>query len=286
MKNNFYLPVLFFATISLLSCNPECNLVSGLSIVPSFARANDQVIVTANPPSSLFDKKIFFDGKEMNAEPVSGRGMIVTVPNSSSGIIEVRISDPDCSQTTSFEVVENRFFINNPQFVFPSPPEIIFPITPNIPFPPSIDNAWLSPNDPDYCLWFVMEKDTINGEVIIKNAIDESRSMEQSTCFREDTTLYYNINQISGIIDRDKNIVNFWIDRRHKGLGIEEFEGQFIDINETGYTEWETKDADCIAEFAEEKKKRCHMIWVTSKATGRSLIIYQQAVKAEDIPCD
>ena len=131
-----------------------------------------------------------------------------------------------------------------------------------------------------------MEKDTVNGEVIIKNTIDESQSMEQSTCFGEDTSLYYNVNMISGIIDKEKNIVNFWIDRRHKGLGIEEFEGQFIDINETNYTEWETKGADCIAGLPEGNKRRCHMMWVTSKQSGRSLIVYQQAVLEDDILCN
>ena len=126
-------------------------------------------------------------------------------------------------------------------------------------FPPSVANAWLSPQNTDYCVWLQFAKKTVfgsnpieyvldgNGNKIETNTIDPSQSAELSVkellCNSTANTLYHN-NPVSGVVDRDNNFVHFWIDRTSKGLGVEEFIGEFIDINDTPYAEPAVPDCD------------------------------------------
>ena len=71
--------------------------------------------------------------------------------------VNLRIQDIDCADfvSSSLNVQPESFFIGNPDYIPPAPPLIIIPI-PNPPLPPSINNAWISPNNTDYCIWFVV----------------------------------------------------------------------------------------------------------------------------------
>ena len=60
------------------------------------------------------------------------------------------------------------------------------------------------------------------------------------------------------------NKIQFWIDRTSKSLGIEEFEGQFIDINRHPTIMKDTPDCGTWG------KTKLHMMMVTSKQTKRT----------------
>ena len=66
------------------------------------------------------------------------------------------------------------------------------------------------------------------------------------------------------------NRIQFWVDRTSKKLGIEEFEGKFIDINGTPYNSDDTPDCGTWG------KTKLHMMMVTSRQTKRTLLLYQQ----------
>ncbi|MEL6276169.1 MAG: hypothetical protein AAFU03_13800, partial [Bacteroidota bacterium] len=119
------------------------------------------------------------------------------VPENTAEATEVRIEDGDCVDFANFgfTVVDEAFFVNNPQFVSPFPPNIVIPTIPPS-FPPVLDQAWISPQNPDYCLWFVMVKDSIlaggpfadcvvdTGEnpYTVSTTLDPFCSKELSTC--------------------------------------------------------------------------------------------------------
>ncbi len=74
MKSKLYFPVLFSVLFAFSSCNPECQLVAGLQVTPLAVRAGDEIIVTATPPSSLFDKNVSLNGRSVVASPMN-RGL-------------------------------------------------------------------------------------------------------------------------------------------------------------------------------------------------------------------
>jgi len=261
-----------------VACNPECDSITGLTIEGSpITASGHEILLKAQPLSSLEGRDVFFNSILADTRFEPEAGLIVEIPEDVSGRVEMRIEDADCVDFLSLtlDVKDENFFINNPQFISPAPPQIIIPTTPP-PFPPSVAEAWLSPQNLDYCIWFAFIEDTImkNGmdTIVETSAINPKESAEFSTC--RDSNLIYHSNPMYGFVDKAANIVHFWIDRRNTvegNLGIEEFEGSFIAVEDTPYTEFEMPP--CGAGWVES---RDHMMLVTSKQTGRKLLLYQQ----------
>lgn len=294
MARHLLLSALILTTV-LFSCNPDCDSVSGLRVAFSPMLISDanpsgmkgqQILITADPPGSLEGRRIFFNNdRAEEVEFVPDKGLVVRVPEDvSEGAIELRVEDPDCVDFVSlnFNVVADKFFENNPNYVYPPVPEIVIPtIQPS--FPPSIENAWLSVNNLDYCLWFKFAEVEISpGDTICSTSLDPSQSREQ--CFADclDGNTLYKDNPVSGVIDPDNNFVHLIIDRTIWGGGYEEFIGEFIDPEDTGkYLDWEGGNTEPISETGldiADNKSREHMILLTSLQSGRSLLIYQQGL--------
>jgi hypothetical protein len=259
------------------------------------------MLISAQPPDLLKDRKVFFNDNEADeVEYIEGHGLRVKIPeNLPAGQVDLKIEDPDCADfiTVDFRVEENNFFLNNPEFVFPPLPEIIIPTLPPASFPVSIENAWLSVNDLDYCMWFKFVKDyeIVNGDTLgftCSNIIDSENSVEQ--CFGpcsgrcsgvSDTECLYSGNPISGIIDPGSNYIKITVDRTRWGGGYEEFTGQFINPSETGlYQAWEAGTEPTSVDGLPINKTRDHMILLTSLRNGRKLLIYQQGINPAKVP--
>jgi hypothetical protein len=260
-----------------MSCNPTCQPLVGLQVVPAIGMAGEEVVIKASPLESLLDQQLSIS---FNSKPVTKQkfypnvGLVVTIPDGVTGNTDLSIANPDCQETLNFNAVTSGFFEKNKGFIPPGVPQIFIPITPLPPFPPSLENAWLHPLNTDYCIWFKFLKDP-KGKCT--NALDPTQSFEQSTCNGANTALLYNKNPIFGTLDKDKNIVHFWIDRTKSpagNLGTEEFIGSFINVNDTPYKTWSQLECTPAVGW---KKERNHMILATSQTTQRQLVIYQQA---------
>ncbi len=277
------IPFFFLLVIGMsYHCNPDCDSLPGLSISTIENPAGFEVLIRANPPSALQGRKVFFD--EVAAERsrfIDNVGLAVTVPGGlNPGKVEMRIEDPDCQDFVAldFNVTGADFFLNNPDYVFPPLPEIIIPTLP-ADFPPSIENAWLSPQNLDYCLWF---KFVPNPDGHCTLTLDPLTSFEQSTC--QTAGVLYEQNQMSGFMD-SRGILHLSIERADGSL--EEFEGQLINPNDAPeqYRAWESAGADCISGLPPEYRARSHMMLLTSQSTGRQLLVYQQAIPGVPFDC-
>lgn len=262
--------MIFLFALILASCNPECEPVFGLDVNPKFASPGSQVVISAQPVSALsrgFD--VSFNNQKVSSTYIDNIGLMVTVPPNTPERASLQITDSDCEQTLDFNVRESEWFTDNPDYIFPSPPELILPSIPPA-FPPALSNAWFSPQNLDYCIWFKMDCYTLNGECIESKTINPIASAELAAC---DTSRLYHNNPVFGILDKENNIVHYWVDRSNvKGmdLGIEEFVGQFIDIELSGYDDLSVPP--CNSGWIADKSS---MMLVTSQKTGKQLLMYR-----------
>lgn len=284
---------LAFASLLLalcqMGCNPDCTSISGLRLSSGFNPAGYEILITANPPDVLRNRRVLFrDDPVDSVRFVEGQGLIVKIPeNLAVGAVDLKIEDPDCADyvTLDFEVVDPDFFVNNlGDYAFPPLPEIIIPNLPVTDFPPSIENAWLSVNELDYCMWFkfVREVDA-NGDTVCTYKIDPVNSFEQcfGPCkgFTNDADCPYDDNPMFGIIDPVHNYISVTVDRTRTNNGYEEFTGQFIDPAETGqYQTWEAGTEPTSVPGLPINTTRDHMMLLTSQKTGRKVLIYQQGL--------
>lgn len=283
MNNRTFTAFSFFSLLCLFSCNPDCDSLVGLRLSSTLNPSGHQVMISADPPSALEGRRIYFNDTEADAVFVEENGLIVTVPEGLPNDVELRIEDPDCVDFIAFDfsVVDESFFEGNPNYVFPPTPEIIIP---NLPadFPPSIENAWLHPINVDYCFWFKFLPDTLGN---CTKFIDPLNSFEQSTC--GNTDVLYAANPLSGRVEADGSVF-VTVNRPD---GAEEFTGRLInpeDVPES-YQKWEELDCgsgSVSANWDSELKNRDFMMLLISKVTGRQLLIYQQGVPGAPIDCN
>ncbi|MBK6392175.1 MAG: hypothetical protein KA109_18455 [Saprospiraceae bacterium] len=268
---------LLLVVLLQFSCNPSCEPLVGLEVMPATGVSGTEVLLRATPLESLIDQdlEIRFGSKPVIEKRFHPQlGLVITIPEGVSGNTDLVVSTPDCQERLNFNAVTEAFFETNKSFIPPAVPQLFIPIAPLPPFPPSLENAWLHPIKTDYCIWFKFLKDPAGK---CTTSIDPTQSFEQSTCNGSNTALLYNKNPIFGVLDPAKNLVHFWIDRSKSpggNLGTEEFIGSFININDTPYKTWEL--IACTPAIG-WKRQRNHMIVATSQTTHRQLIIYQQA---------
>src|SRR5690606_4358539 len=121
MKNKiiFTCAPIFF--VDLLSCNPDCDSLTGDNLSSTLNSRGYEVLISADPPSALQGRRIFFNDTEVESTFIDGNGLMVKVPDGLAGGVELRIEDPDCVDFLSFDytVVGETFFQDNPNYVFP-----------------------------------------------------------------------------------------------------------------------------------------------------------------------
>lgn len=279
MKNLFSLIVFILFTAGFIACNPDCSSSGSLTLSSDFNPAGYEVLLKAVPLSNLKNKKVFFGKTQAEARFVDSVGLIFKVPQGSIGKTSIKIEDGDCAEYLDFDVKSADFFKKNPNFIFPVVPEIIIPTLPSS-FPPSINNAWLNPDNTDYCIWFTIKKDSTknpNGTYKIFDTVnlDEKNSFEQCTkcCADIDANPLYKKNTMYGIYDTINRNVHFWIKRPN---GTEEFDGRFIDTARIINPRYSAQKYDIKCAANNLVKDKPHMILMTSRQTGRQTLIFQK----------
>ncbi len=276
------LSVLF--TFYFFSCTPDCEPVAFFSVDGNGFQHQQEILIRANPTSVLEGKNIIFSSRSRSAsvtvEATETRfvpkvGLLLRVPPGVNGEdVELLLDDPDCGPVSlgkSLTIGDESFFLNNVNFIPPPSSLFIIPVSAPI-LPPLVRNAWLHPEITDYCLWFrfVLDSDDMETETLCP-----ATSRELSLNCDGSPDLYHD-NAVYGIIDKENNYINFWIDRTSKNAGIEEFEGQFINVDDTPF------GGDVIPPCGPPwVGGRNHMMLVVSKQTGRQLILYQQLTEAD-----
>lgn len=237
-------------------------------------------------------------------------GRIVKIPPSVTGDYQLFYEDQDCGGFIPFSTLNVReasYYDNNPNFVTPFPPQIIIPIIQPSP-PPAIINAWFSVVQQEYCIWFGPERDTLKdneGNIVFGNdgelQFSEKNTLipgDLSTFIPDDTSTFpsednpqsfelsalgcgeeasvddlFHGNPVSGIVNSDQNIIRIQIDRSLKGLGIEEYDGEFVDAGDIPVQY--ISNSPCRSTDGDETKTRFMLL--TSRTTGHQLLLFRGA---------
>ncbi|MEM6380167.1 MAG: hypothetical protein AAF705_18380 [Bacteroidota bacterium] len=297
-KKIYYSLFAFMSFLVIQSCNPDCDALqtSNLSVPPGPYEEGTELAIQADPPSTLEGRKFFISARNQSGtsstleltsrfESVLGAS-VVSIPEVTDSDIQFLVEDPDCGNLVpignSSQVVQSTFFLDNPFFVAPAPPLIIIPSPPVAP-PPAVVNAWFSPNNRDYCIWFnptIVEENGIEVELPTllpagsRNGIGPARgSVELAVgCGGTANTdrLYHN-NPVSGIVDKENNIIRISIDRTSKNLGIEEFVGQFINPENLP----PGTDFNLGGVCNSDGTSKPNIMFLTSLQTGRQMILFR-----------
>lgn len=288
--------------LSLLTgCNPDCESIQTSNIVvpPGPFEQGSELVIASNPSNLLEGRSFSISVQNANQSEVisldtrferSLGAAVVQLPAQLSNNATILIDDPDCTNSliplgTESSVVDANFFIDNPFFITPAPPVIIIPAPPITP-PLKVINAWFSPNNRDYCIWFKPDEDQFGNEksnlIPAVSADDKSLAIGPPEGSAElavgcsatgpATDRFYHANPVSGIVDKENNFIRIRIDRTLKGLGIEEMEGQFIDPAQLIGTGYEIGGA-----CAPDGTSKPNIMLLTSLQTGRQLILWRGA---------
>lgn len=273
------------------ACNPTCDPVGSITISSDNNPAEYEILIRATPASSLLGKTISF-GNDIVSDSAKNfmpdKGMVIKIPKNVSGATKLKIQDLDCSDEVAFDFIVNskEFYLNNPNFVSPIMPQIIFPTLVNV-YPTSINKAWVSPVNTDYCFWFGVKLDTlwtdpVNNKYKIVFSLNKGpfneRSYEKTPCngLTNDPNKIYSLNPIYGYYDTTltPRKIFFTVDRTARGAGTEEYVAEFIDIKATNYNKPSFPHApNCTID--PPLAVGMSMLLVTSKKTGRQTLVFQ-----------
>ena len=285
------------------ACNPDCDsLTAGNIQVPQQPyESGSQLLISSTPTNLVQDREFHFRSRSSNSTVILNssynellNAAIVDLPAELSSAADLLINDPDCSGQlipigAPSDVVDASFFVDNPLFVSPVPPIIIIP-NPPVTVPANVVNAWFSPNNRDYCIWFnpviietLPDGTMVEGSALIPSDPDSltinlgpvNGSAELAAGCNGDVpraNRFYHNNPVSGIVDKEANIIRISIDRTSKGLGIEQYEGQFIAVD--GVPEEFRNDGICTPNTDVEP----FFMYLTSLTTGRQLILFRHPV--------
>ncbi len=289
-------------TITLLSCNPDCNTTSNGNISIDSSPAilegrENQILLRSIPANFLRGRKVFIDDPTPNAPPLQVEaqyepmleGLIVTIPEEVAMVStpNVYVDDPDCSSNVlvvdPLLVRSEEFFFTSDAFVAPPIPLVIIP-APAVTPPVAVTNAWVTPYDRAYCIWFVPHKDAQGNELTQLKVYDleagdhhpaseASGSREFVVCGTEPVRTIAHINPISGVVDKPANFIEITIDRTRKGAGTETFTGMFIEpVSVPDSDDWRNAGG-----CAPNTIRRVNFMLLTSKSTGQQILLVKAA---------
>ena len=291
------------------SCNPDCNSASTQNINIASGQAiqagrDNQVLLRSQPASFVKDREVFMD------DPIKGfpnrirltstftnelGGVIVDIPENVAMVSTpaLYVDDPDCSSdvilVNTLPIRTEEFFFFSDNFIVPPAPIIIIPGA-AVPPPINIENAWITPYERGYCIWFVPERDEDDNEASVlrpyKPGIDEMDVMmgkidligsrEFVVCGSKGVHNNADLNPVSGFVDRASGAIEITIDRTDKGLGEERFTGQFITPENipTG-AEWrngtDVANGDLCSTSTTDVKE--DFMLLTSQKTGQQVLM-------------
>ena len=312
----------------------ECASLAGVlaNVTPSVRKALTEIKVTTTPANFLAERQLFIQRGNQSIDvnnPIVSRyiadfgngigGRIAKIPSDASGNANILIEDEECGgfiPISSVRVADAAYISANPGlFVTPTPPTIIIS-PPNIAPPTNVVNTWFSPDNRDYCIWFLPELERVaepdglcfrEGSNLLPgndlnnlfaelgkgpSAFADPESVDfasigswelPASCPNPNGDIspdFYTGNPVSGIINQETGYVNFVIDRSGKkdasgnSLGLEHYEGNIIQTNTL--PEYAQNVSTMICE--DSGNKAGTIMLVTSKETGKQMILFRQAV--------
>ncbi|MDW3648075.1 MAG: hypothetical protein R8P61_13490 [Bacteroidia bacterium] len=303
MLRNLLLYISLFSILLLSSCNPKCDTSLGVAAQLSIteAVAGMEIMIRTQPADLLRNEIIYAlepnTGAEVRVQKrfVRDQGVIVKMPDNMTGDVELLVEDPDCGGLIPIANLGSRsadYFVDNPNFVTPILPEIVVPSLPNID-PIDITNAWISPQDRSYCLWFGdFQKHFLShpdGSPIDENPdtpeIDttffDSKFLDEKSfefaigaCTEnQDNSLFHN-NPVSGVVDFENNYIQIFIDRTgNPRVGaVEEYIGSFVDPTEVLNPAFMVGGA-CLEN--QSMNQRQNLMVLNSQLTGHQLMLFK-----------
>lgn len=294
---------IILSVITFLSCNPDCNTSSNGNISIDSAPAilagrENQILLRSIPANFLRGRSVFIDNPiagppallqvESEFQPMLD-GLVVTIPEDLAMIStpNIYVDDPDCSSNVlvvdPLLVRSEEFFYTSDAFVVPPIPLVIVP-APAVTPPVAVTNAWITPYDRAYCLWFVPFKDAQGNEMKQLKVYDleakdhhpgseASGSREFVVCGTEPVRTITHINPVSGVIDKEANFIEITIDRSHKGAGTETFTGMFVEpVSVPDSDEWRN-GGGCAPNMV----RRENFMLLTSTRTGQQILLIKAA---------
>lgn len=306
MMNKLKIPfILVIALLMLVACNPDCETYTNVAseVSPTFRLPGSEIMIKTNPVNFLENRDVFIQKRSsgeselerMSSFFVNNTGRVAQLPDEVTDTQTIFIEDDDCGgfiPLSSVNVRTEEWFASNLDFITPPPPTIVIPqitVTP----PVNVVNAWFSPNDPNYCIWFAPDVEReANGDwkldadgnpietsILIPGDLDllppdpvtgrSSFELSASCPDRPSKSDLYHVNPVSGIVDKANNIIQIQIDRTSKGLGIEEFSGEFIEPGDL------LEEYSIAAPCGSGKVQKQHFMILTSKKTGQQLLLFQ-----------
>jgi len=291
--------ITFCVVLALQACNPDCtNLsTSNISLPPGPYLANAEIAINSSPSSLIKEREFHLSIRKNNSTEImvldsrfeeALDAAVVLMPNEVNPTASILINDPDCTgslipvgEATSLQ--STSFFVDNPFFVTPAPPLIVIP-TPPPSIPGNIVNAWFSPNDRKYCIWFQPDYDDNGDELAsltrgyFEDPNDQSTragswELAAGCADLEGTGELFHLNQVTGIVDKTNNIINIRIDRTSKNLGFEDFEGFFVDP--TKMPAGSDYNIGGVCEGNGDAKPK--LMYLVSQTTKRQLLLWRNA---------
>lgn len=277
------------------ACTPDCStpLTSNIVLPPGPFQANTEIAITANPTSLIQEREFHLSVRKNNQIEISlldSRfekaldAAILMMPEEVHSSANILMSDPDCTGNlvpigASTSIQSKSFFVDNPFFITPAPPLIVIPSSPPS-IPGNIVNDWFSPNNRRYCIWFKPELDDNGNELntIKKGFFDADGNRKGSWelaagCDNiEGTGELNHLNPITGIVDKENNLISIRIDRTSKNLGFEDFEGFFVDPNQMPAGTDYNIGGICNAVNGRSMPK---LMYLVSQTTRRQLLLWR-----------
>lgn len=307
MLKPLLLSVLSIFLIFLSGCDPKCEDNPGIpaSLNVSEAVSGMEVLIRTDPAELFHQTRNVYatsDAGEpilLEKKPIAGMGVKVSLPKNETGNIQLLADDPDCTglvPLSNLPTFEESHFSNNPGFITPILPTLVFPSLPSAPII-DITNAWISPQNRSYCLWFgdfersylsepdgtatdgdtnTIEIDTIFVDTEEPKFLDE-RSVELAIgCSGSDPnqTLFHK-NPVSGVVDFKNNFINIFIDRTaDPRVGkIEEYVGYFVEPEDV------PNDLFLMGGACQsDNKRRGKLMVLTSQSNGHQMLLFKNAL--------
>lgn len=244
--NKFGKYSLFLLLFLTLACNKDndCDGTFTIeSVLPNSNPAGSEVKISGTGFSK--NSEVRFAGQLAKSSFTNENGLVATVPNNVSGLVDLTVEDGGCLARTDFEVLGTL-----PVNWVASPTVIVIPTFPAT-FPDNISNEWVNYYDKNHTITIVQNEDCFGQTEVQLDSFSSSESHA--------TNAFLNGNPISGTYKcSGERLITLVIDRTKKGGTIDTLDGNIIQPETLG----------------EDNNSGKKFMLLTSRGTGRQYVFF------------